>query len=233
VTVAAIILAASTESALGDAAGVTRVRRLADVAWAGGAVPVIVVAPDPEATVAAALAGSPVTLAEPAPMEGGPVAQIVRGVDVALGEVRETGAALVWPARMCWVGPETVTSLIEAHGATPGAIIRPAYRGDPGWPALLPVTGLGAFRALAPNRMPDELLADAIGGGIPERIVDLGDPGVVIDGSTPYRDLPPYDGPPQPTAAHAPEWGAAVSEGSDSIEPLEGPSLAPYEPAGE
>ena len=31
-------------------------------------------------------------------------------------EVSETTAVLLWPARMTWVGPETITSLIEAHG---------------------------------------------------------------------------------------------------------------------
>ena len=46
-TVAAVILAASVESALGDAAGVARVRRIADAAWAGGATPIVVVSPKP------------------------------------------------------------------------------------------------------------------------------------------------------------------------------------------
>jgi hypothetical protein len=229
-TVAAVVLAASTESALADAAGVARVRRLADVAWAGGAVPVIVVAPDPESTVAAALAGAPVTLAEPAPASGGPVAQIVRGIDVALGEVRETTAALIWPARLCWVGPETVTSLIEAHGVTPERLLRPSYRGEAGWPALLPIAGLDLVRGLDPGRMPDDLLADVIGAGLSERALDVGDPGTVIDGSTPLGDLPPYEGPPQPAGEHAHEWGATLAEGTEA---LEGPALAPYEPAGE
>ncbi len=83
-TVAAIILAASPESALADADGMPSVRRIADVAWSGGATPIIVVAHDPEGAVATALAGSPVTLAEPAPMEMGPAGQMVRGIEVAL-----------------------------------------------------------------------------------------------------------------------------------------------------
>ena len=88
-TVAAMILAASEASALTPVEGLPRVRRLADLAWSGGALPIIVVAGDPEERVARALAGAPVTLAGPAPEEGGPVAQIVRGIDIAAREIVE------------------------------------------------------------------------------------------------------------------------------------------------
>jgi CTP:molybdopterin cytidylyltransferase MocA len=99
VTVAAIILSASPDGAVADADGMPAVRRIADAAWSGGASPVVVVSLDPDGAVAAALAGAPVTLAEPVPAERGPAAQIARGMDVALAEVRETTGALVWPAR--------------------------------------------------------------------------------------------------------------------------------------
>src|SRR4029079_13801605 len=115
-TVAAVILAASPESPLGAADGVPSVRRVADAACSGAATPVVVVSHDPDGAVAAALAGAPVTLAEPAPAEGGPAGQMARGADVAGHLVVETDGALIWPARMTWVGPETVTSLIELHG---------------------------------------------------------------------------------------------------------------------
>ena len=108
-TVAAIILAASPDSALADADGMPSVRRIADVAWSGGAVPIVVVAADPTGAVALALAGAPVTLAEPAPADAGPAGQMIRGIDVARDEVSDTSAALIWPARMTWVSPETVT----------------------------------------------------------------------------------------------------------------------------
>ncbi len=49
--------------------------------------------------------------------------------------------------------------------------------------------------------------------------------------ATPRRDLPPYLGPMEPAAGHTHEWGAAQAEESDEG-PLEGPSLAPYAPAG-
>ena len=51
-----------------------------------------------------------------------------------MAEVRDTTAVLLWPARMTWVGPETITSLIEAHGTDAERLLRPAWHGDPGWP---------------------------------------------------------------------------------------------------
>jgi CTP:molybdopterin cytidylyltransferase MocA len=228
VTVAAVILAASVESALADAAGVTRVRRLADSAWSGGATPIVVVAPDPDGAVATALAGAPVTLATPAPAEAGPVGQIARGIDVAVAEISATDAALVWPARMTWVGPETVTSLIEAHGVDPGTVLRPTYRGEPGWPVLVPIATLATFRGLSPTLMPDDLIEAFLAGGAASRSIDLGDPGTTIDGSTPRENLPPYDGPAEPAGQHSHEWGAEMAETTDDESPLRGPALAPY-----
>ena len=75
---------------------------------------------------------APVTLAEPASFEGGPAAQVARGMDVAAAEVHETDAAIVWPARYVWISPETITSLIEAHGVTTNRslVLRPAFDGS-------------------------------------------------------------------------------------------------------
>ena len=134
VTVAAVILAATPDAALAEVEGLPRVRRLVDVAWAGGAVPIIVVAPDPSGEIAAALAGAPVTLASPASAEGGPAAQIGRGIRAALDEVQDTDGVLIWPARMQWLDAETITSLIEAHGVHPGLVLRPSFDGAAGWP---------------------------------------------------------------------------------------------------
>ena len=226
-TVAAVVLAASPESALADADGLPTVRRIADVAWSGGAVPIVVVAHDPTGAVAAALAGAPVTLAQPAAAEGGPVGQIVRGIEVAMGEIEGTDGALVWPARLGWVGPETVTSLIEAHGTNPGTILRPAYGGERGWPALVPIERLDALRAVRPDRMPDGVFDDVRAAGVAEASLELGDPGVTHDLSTARRDLPPYVGPTAPPAGHLHEWGSAAAEVPDDA-PLEGPALAPY-----
>jgi CTP:molybdopterin cytidylyltransferase MocA len=230
-TVAAVVLAASPDSALADADGMASVRRIADAAWAGGATPIVVVSFDPDGNVAAALAGAPVTLAEPAPVDRGPAAQMVRGAEVALAEVVDTDAFLVWPARMAWVGPETVTSLIETHGTAPDAILRPTWEGDVGWPALVPARALDRLRAVAPDRMPADVLAELVTAGTSERTIELGDPGAVIDRATSRSELPAYVGPTEPPAGHVHEWGAQAADASDEG-PLEGPALAPFEPAG-
>jgi molybdenum cofactor cytidylyltransferase len=226
VTVAAVILAASQAAALAAVEGQARVRRIADAAWSGGAISIIVVAEDPDGLVAAALAGASVTLAEPAPAEQGPAAQIARGMEVASDEVRGTDAALVWPAGMVWVGPETVTSLIEAHGVDRGSILRPAFEGEPGWPVLVPLAHLAAIRSAAADQAPDELLAAVVATNR-SRLVELGDPGVLHGAETARSDLPPYVGPPEPAAVHTHEWGAALADEAEDV-PLEGPSLAPY-----
>jgi CTP:molybdopterin cytidylyltransferase MocA len=230
VTVAAVVLAASARSALTDAAGRPSVRRIVESAWAGGAVPIVVVAPEQDGAVAAALAGSPAVLAAPAPQAGGPVGQIVRGIDVAAGQVSDTDAALVWPARLVWVDAETVTSLIEAHGVDRASALRPSHGGEPGWPVLLPLEQRPTLAGLATDRMPDELLDDLRAAGVPFRDLDLGDPGVVYDRDTPIDRLPRYEGPLGPAGGPPPDWGAPAADRADEA-PLEGPALAPYAPA--
>ena len=230
-TVAAIILATSPESATADVEGVARVRRLVDTAWAGGAIPIVVVAADPDGAVAKALAGAPVTLAGPAPIETGSVGQMLRGIEVASGEVGGTDAVLLWPARFQWVGPETVTTLIELHGRDPAALLRPTYEGTAGWPALMPLTALVTLRRVAADRLPDAIL-DELVAVVGARALDLGDPGTVHDADTPRSALPPYLGPSRPAASHDHEWGAAVAEERDDA-PLGGPALAPYPQAAD
>jgi CTP:molybdopterin cytidylyltransferase MocA len=217
-TVAAIILSASPEGSLAQTLGQPRVRRLADLAWSGGALPIVVVSPDPDGAVRAALAGSEAVHGSPAPVERGPAGQMVRGVELALDEVRDTTAVLLWPARMAWIGPETITSLIEAHGADPAALLRPAWHGDPGWPVLLPTAHLAALRATAPDRMPLDVIADLV-AAVRSRIVEMGDPGVVNDADTAPADLPPYEGPPDPPAGQGHEWGADVAAEAGLPEP--------------
>jgi len=217
-TVAAVILSATTDGALSDTLGQPRVRRLADLAWSGGALPVMVVAPDPDGTVAAALAGSEAIYGSPAPVEAGPVGQMIRGAELSVDEVRETTAALIWPARMTWVGPETITSLIEAHGAYPTTVLRPAWQGRPGWPVLVPLAHLPALRSITPDLMPPDVIDDLI-AAVPSRTLEVGDPGVVHDVSTAPEDLPAYEGPPEPLAAHTHEWGADVAAEAGLPEP--------------
>ena len=209
-TVAAVILSATPEGALEDTLGQPRVRRLADLAWSGGALPIVVVSADPDGAVAAALAGTEAVHANLAAVEEGPRGQMLRGAEAALAEVHDTTAVLIWPARMTWVGPETITSLIEAHGTNEEALLRPAWHDDPGWPVLLPVVHLDTLRAIAPDRMPPGIIAE-LADAVPSRIVDMGDPGVVMDVDTPIAELPPYEGPPDPPAGHTHEWGADVA----------------------
>jgi len=208
-TVAAVILSATAEGALSDALGQPRVRRLADIAWSGGAMPAVVVSPDPDGSVAAALLGSEAIHAFPAPPESGPAGQMVRGAELALDDVRDTTAVLLWPSRMIWVGPETITSLIEAHGMDRSALLRPVWQGEPGWPVLLPTAALDDLRAVDPDAMPPDVV-EALARSIPTRLVDLGDPGVVHDADTSLRDLPAYEGPPDPPGGHVHEWGEDV-----------------------
>lgn len=227
-TVAAVILAASPESGLAGVEGQSRVRRIADAAWSGGALPIVVVSFDPDGAVAASLAGASVTLAEPVPKpEGAPARQMLRGFEVAGSLVNDLGAALIWPARMVWVSPETVTSLIEAHGVDPGTMLRPGYDGEPGWPVLLPRERASILTSVAPDRMPDDILADLVAAGVPTRTVELGDPGVTHDASVPRDELPAYLGPAEPAAHHTHEWGAALADAPEDS-PIEGPALAPY-----
>lgn len=217
-TVAAVILSATAEDALTDALGQPRVRRLVDLAWSGGALPVMVVSPDPDGVVAAALAGTEAVYGSPAPPEAGPVGQMVRGAELALAEVRETTAFLLWPARMIWVGPETITSLIEAHGAYPAAVLRPAWRAEAGWPVLVPLAHLDVLRGVARDRMPPDVIEDLL-AAVPSRTLEVGDPGVVHDVGTAPADLPAYEGPPGPLAAHTHEWGADVAAEAGLPEP--------------
>jgi CTP:molybdopterin cytidylyltransferase MocA len=211
-TVAAVILAGSPTSALVDADGTPAVRRLAGVAWAGGATPVVVCAADPGGAVVAALANAEATLVDPVSPEGGPVAQAANGIEAAIRLVAGTDAALVWPAQLAWVDAETVTTLIAAHGEDRTAVLRPAFGGQDGFPVLLPVAHLAAFRALAADRTPGELFEDLAAAGVPVRSLDSGDPGTVHDITVPRSDLPPYDGPPAPADAPGREWGAPIAD---------------------
>jgi CTP:molybdopterin cytidylyltransferase MocA len=217
-TVAAVILSASPEGALADTLGQPRVRRLADLAWSGGALPIVVVSADPDGSVSAALANSEAIHGTPAPVESGPRGQMVRGAELAIAEVGDTTGVLIWPGRMVWVGPETITSLIEAHGTNRDAILRPAWHGDPGWPILLPTEHLDALRAVAPDRMPPAVVGDLV-AAVPSRIIEMGDPGVAFDADTPLAELPPYEGPPDPPAGHTHEWGADVAAEAGIPEP--------------
>jgi CTP:molybdopterin cytidylyltransferase MocA len=178
----------------------------------------VVVTPDPDGAVAGSLQGTEAVYCSPAPVEAGPVGQMIRGAEVAAAEVRETTAALIWPARMVWVGPETITSLIEAHGPDPASVLLPGWQGEPGWPVLVPLAHLDAMRAIAPDLMPLDVI-HALVGAVPVRVIEVGDPGVIHDADTTRDDLPAYEGPPDPPAGHTHEWGADVTAEAGLTEP--------------
>jgi hypothetical protein len=126
----------------------------------------------------------------------------------ALDAVAETKAVLLWPARMTWVDPETVTSLIEASGAS-SAPRRPAFAGEPGWPILMSGDVAGEWLDGGTGSLGDIL------AGRPIATSELGDPGSVLGREISLDDLPAYSGPPEPIAGPPPEWGAAAAERPD------------------
>jgi hypothetical protein len=134
---------------------------------------------------------------------------------------------------MTWVGPETITSLIEAHGVAPGSLLRPRWQDEVGWPVLLPISAVEHLRAVSPERMPADIV-DEVAGYVTTQVVDVGDPGIHFDADTPIGELPPYEGPPEPPGGHRHEWGDAVAErGVDEEIPGEGRGLAPYPQAAD
>ena len=207
-TVAAIVLVPDNEAALSDADGEPAIRRVAHAAWSGGALPIVIVAMEP-GPLADALGGLPITFA-PTPTSALGIAWLAHGLVAATAAVTETTAGLLWPFRHAWVDPETVTSLVEAHGVTPDAIIRPSYAGTPGLPILLPAALTERLAAQAPLHGV-EAVAALIAEGVPERVLELGDPGIVFDLATSRSGLPEYQGPPQPPAGEPAEWNAELA----------------------
>jgi|SRR5271157_4268343 len=204
-TVAAIVLVPDTAVALADADGVPAIRRVAHAAWSGGAMPIVVVTDDTDPRLVEAISDLPVTLTRPIPAEPRGVAWFVHGQRAAARLVAETAAGLLWPVRCAWVDPETVTSLVEAHGLAPDQIVRPAWSGQEGFPILVPASF--DERPLARIDLHGYQAVEAlIAEGAPHRALELGDPGIVHDLSTPRSELPGYQGPPEPAAGPAPEW---------------------------
>ena len=203
-TVSAVIVPDGENEALADAMGRAAVRRIVDSAWAGGAIPIIVVAADPDGRIAEALEGSPAEVVDPGRASGSQTYMV--GARAAHAAVQETTAVLLWPGRMTWADPETVTSLIEAHGRSSVEVTRPRRAGQSGWPVLVPV-GLIADVLASPGGSIADAVADS------EVVaVELGDPGSVLGSEVAMDDLPDYAGPPEPVGGPRPEWGAAAAD---------------------
>ena len=203
-TVGAVIVPDGVKEALADATGRTAVRRIVDSAWAGGAIPIVVVAADPDGRIAEVLEGSPAQVVDPGRASGTQTYRV--GAEAAQAAVQETTAVLLWPGRMTWADPETVTSLIEAHGRLADAVTRPRRAGESGWPVLLPVPLVDEVLA-----GPGGEVADAIAGS-EVNTVELGDPGSVLGSEITLDELPDYAGPPEPVGGPPPEGGAAAAD---------------------
>jgi CTP:molybdopterin cytidylyltransferase MocA len=227
-TVGVVVVAASMEEALIDAGGRIAVRRIVDAAWAGGALPIIVVVDDDTlddaagGSISAALQGSPAQRVDRRGLVGAEA--YAAGVRAATEAVRETSALLLWPGRMTWIDPETVTSLIEAHGRAPDRVIRPRRAGQAGWPVLLPaVLAEEVLGGAGPRSGGD---SEPLGGAgvldLEARLslaspdtLELGDPGSVLGREVELDALPDYAGPPEPVGGLPPEWGAAAADTPD------------------
>ena len=146
----------------------------------------------------------------PAAGEPPGIAWFVCGQRAALAAVAETTAGLLWPFRHAWIDPETATSLVEAHGVTPDAVVRPAYAGQAGFPILLP-TSLTERLAAHGGLHGAEAVAAVIAEGAAAWLLELGDPGIVYDISAIRSSLPDYQGPSEPAAGSPPEWNADLA----------------------
>jgi CTP:molybdopterin cytidylyltransferase MocA len=214
-TVAAVVVVPDPLVALADADGLPAIRRVVQSAWAGGAMPIVVVSnPGPvDAAVGEALEGLPATFVQPEDIPPG-ARWFGRGMAAARTQVRETTAAMLWPCRYAWIDPETVTSLIEAHGPNGGSIVRASFHGQAGFPILVPLELAGRFDAEATLHAFELVNALAVEGA-ESRLVELGDPGIVTDMGTPRSQLAPYQGPPEPSSGPPPEWNSELAKQSE------------------
>jgi CTP:molybdopterin cytidylyltransferase MocA len=208
-TVAAVFLIPDPALALADADGEPALPRLWHVAWAGGALPCVAVLPQTPDDVRSAVGGLPITLTVPGADEPIGIAWFVHGMRAAGAAVTTVTAALLWPVRYAWVDPETVTSLVEAHGTAPDTILRPAFNGRPGFPILVPASLVERLAALS-GKHGEEAVAALIAEGVPGRQLELGDPGIVHDLGTARAELPPFEAPPEPAGGPPPEWNSAL-----------------------
>ena len=208
-TVAAVVLVPGRDDAHTVVGGVAAIRRIADVAWAGGALPIVVVTRDEAEAldVGAPLSGAAGAVVVAAGTDD-EWAGVTAGIAAARDEVDGTDSVLVWPGRSVHVDAETVTSLIERHGVEPETLLVPTFEGTPGWPLLLPVDAAAAL-ASGGVRLAD-LAARLRGTGTRTHLIELGDPGIVYDIATPTSELPEFRGPPEPVAGSAPDWGERV-----------------------
>jgi CTP:molybdopterin cytidylyltransferase MocA len=195
---------------MADADGEPALRRVVRSAWAGGAMPVVAVIASATAQVSAILADLPVALVVAEAGSGPGIAWFALGLRTATVAVTEATAGLLWPCRYAWVDPETVTSLLEAHGADQDQVCRAAFAGQPGFPILIPAA-LEPRLAAMTGLHGEEAIEGLIFEGVEQRILEMGDPGIVNDLATPRSSLPPYQGPSGPAGGPPPQWNAELA----------------------
>ena len=118
-TVAALILATGN----GDDRALAR---LVDAAWSGGAHPILV-------------AGLPLGAEPPTPARATSAADPAAAAAEAAVEVRGTSALILLPGTHAGVDPESITTLIAAHGRAPQSLLAAAHDEGVGPIRLIPI----------------------------------------------------------------------------------------------
>lgn len=185
---AAILLAAGKSRRMGSCkqllplgSGTVIARCLDTLVAAGIDEIVVVVSPDGHGVAEAARKYPVNIVVNPEP--DGDMASSVRAGRDAL--TTEAHGVIVFLCDYPLVSAETITSLIEEHGDSPGSIIVPCHREKRGHPLLFP-------RAILNELTNDLILRDLVRRD-PERIrcLDIDDRGVLLDMDTPedYRRI--------------------------------------------
>ncbi|HOU53279.1 MAG TPA: NTP transferase domain-containing protein [Myxococcota bacterium] len=152
--------------------------RVAEVALAGGATPVVAVVRPWDQEQAETLVPADVRLVpNPAP-ERGMLSSLRCAVD-ALQEAAD--GLLVFPVDHPEVRPGTVAALIEAFQCDPGSLWRPCLEGRPGHPAILP---LAVARAVPSEDLAGGLAAWVRSRGLGWRDLPVPDPGILRNRNT-------------------------------------------------
>ena len=167
-TVAAVILAASPESALADADGSAAVRRIADAAWSGGATADRRGRARSRRIGRGRARGRTGHARRARPQAGGPAAQIARGTRRRAGRDprHRRGADLAGADDLGRAGDRHLTDRGARDRSGRRSSARPAT-GTPGWPVLLPLAAAARFDPSPPIAMPPDALDDLVPAGSP------------------------------------------------------------------
>lgn len=156
----------------------TYLTRVAEVALAGGALPVLAVVRPWDQEQAGSLVPAGVRLIPNPDPDRGMLSSLRCAVD-ALQE--EASGLLVFPVDHPEVRPETVAALIEAFRGHPDGLWRPCLEGRPGHPVILP---LAVAREVPPEDLPGGLGAFVRSRGLAWRELPVPDPGILRNRNT-------------------------------------------------